>query len=71
MDRANRLAGVASHPARPSRSILVSFFDLVWRWRERARQRRALLALDDRLLSDIGISRAEAEGEACKPFWRP
>jgi uncharacterized protein YjiS (DUF1127 family) len=40
------------------------------RWHELARQRRALLALDDRMLKDIGISRAEAEGEACRPFWR-
>ena len=28
------------------------------------RERRALLRLDDRLLKDIGISRAQAEGEA-------
>ena len=33
------------------------------------RQRRALLALDDRLLSDIGISRADAEGEAARRYW--
>ena len=39
-------------------------------WRELARQRRALLSLDDRTLKDIGISRAEAEREARQPFWR-
>jgi uncharacterized protein YjiS (DUF1127 family) len=39
-------------------------------WRERARQRRALLALDDRMLKDIGITRADAEREASRPFWR-
>ncbi len=39
-------------------------------WCERARQRRALASLDDRLLSDIGVSRAEADREARKPFWR-
>jgi uncharacterized protein YjiS (DUF1127 family) len=27
--------------------------------------------LDDRLLRDVGLSRAEAEREAHKPFWRP
>jgi hypothetical protein len=27
-------------------------------------------ALDDRLLDDIGITRAEAEFLSCKPFWR-
>lgn len=31
-------------------------------------QRRALLSLDDHMLHDIGISRAEAEGIASKPF---
>jgi uncharacterized protein YjiS (DUF1127 family) len=38
---------------------------------ERVRQRQALMALDDRLLKDIGVSRADAEREANKPFWRP
>ena len=38
-------------------------------WHELARQRRALLALNDHMLEDIGISRAEAEREASRPFW--
>lgn len=71
MDRANRLAGVVLYPARSPHGMLVSFFDLIWQWRERVRQRRALLELDDRLLSDIGIGRAEAEHEAGRPFWLP
>ena len=37
---------------------------------ERARQRRALAALNDDLLKDIGVSRAMAEYEADKAFWR-
>ena len=36
---------------------------------EKSKQRRALRALDDRLLADIGITRQAAEREACKPFW--
>jgi uncharacterized protein YjiS (DUF1127 family) len=40
------------------------------RWHELSRQRRALLALDERMLKDIGISRGEAEREARRPFWR-
>jgi uncharacterized protein YjiS (DUF1127 family) len=32
------------------------------------RQRRALMALDDRQLSDIGLSRSQAYCEAAKPF---
>jgi uncharacterized protein YjiS (DUF1127 family) len=39
-------------------------------WRERARQRRALRRLDERLLRDIGVTRAAAEREARAPFWR-
>ena len=37
---------------------------------DRARQRRSLLELSDHMLRDIGVSRAEALGEAAKPFWR-
>ncbi len=39
-------------------------------WQERSRQRHLLASLDDRLLSDIGLSRADAEREAAIPFWR-
>jgi uncharacterized protein YjiS (DUF1127 family) len=34
-----------------------------------ARQRRQLKLMDDYLLKDIGISRADAEREASRPFW--
>ena len=40
------------------------------RWQERINGRHALLKLDDRMLRDIGISRADAAREADKPFWR-
>lgn len=50
---------------------LVAALDLFDKWLERSRQRRSLLALDDRLLRDIGISRADAEGEGSKRFWQP
>lgn len=39
-------------------------------WVDRRRQRRALLGLNDDLLKDIGVSRADAFREAAKPFWR-
>ncbi|MBT5648410.1 MAG: DUF1127 domain-containing protein [Rhodospirillaceae bacterium] len=39
-------------------------------WQGRYRQRRALIALSDRALHDIGIGRSEAWGEHAKPFWR-
>lgn len=39
-------------------------------YRECRRSRRQLLALDDRLLNDIGISRLQAKNEGKKAFWR-
>ena len=44
--------------------------DLLLIWSDRMRQRRHLAELDDRLLQDIGISRADVEGEISRPFWR-
>jgi uncharacterized protein YjiS (DUF1127 family) len=49
---------------------MAAFVDMVLGWLERARQRRALMALSDHMLRDIGLSRATAHGEAAKPFWR-
>lgn len=40
-------------------------------WRARHRSRAELMALDERALRDIGLSREEAEAEGRKPFWRP
>ena len=39
-------------------------------WRKRARERRELMSLDDRMLRDIGLSRGVIEAEGRKPFWR-
>jgi uncharacterized protein YjiS (DUF1127 family) len=38
-------------------------------WR-RWRTRRTLAELDDRMLHDIGASRAEAQAESAKSFWQ-
>jgi uncharacterized protein YjiS (DUF1127 family) len=38
--------------------------------RRRSQGRTRLATLDDRMLKDIGISRADAEFLANKPFWR-
>jgi uncharacterized protein YjiS (DUF1127 family) len=46
------------------------FVETVREWRHRARSRRALLAVDDRELRDIRLTRVDAEREARKPFWR-
>lgn len=39
-------------------------------WRRRARDRGRLAELDDRMLKDIGITRADVEFLISKPFWR-
>ena len=39
-------------------------------WDRRHRQRQQLRELDPALLRDIGVSDAEAEAEAAKPFWK-
>lgn len=40
-------------------------------WIKRHQDREALLHLDDRMLADIGLTRADAYMEVRKPFWRP
>ncbi len=50
---------------------LSALWETLFTWRERASQRRHLASLEDGLLKDMGISRADAECEASKPFWRP
>lgn len=39
-------------------------------WRRRVRERGELAALDERMLKDIGLTRADAEYLSNKPFWR-
>jgi uncharacterized protein YjiS (DUF1127 family) len=45
--------------------------DALFTWQERAAQRAHLSALEDRILRDIGLSRADVDHETSKPFWRP
>jgi uncharacterized protein YjiS (DUF1127 family) len=48
---------------------IADFLDTLSLWRRRLEERRAIAALDDRLLRDIGMAREVAEREAVKPFW--
>lgn len=54
--------------------IAIEFISHAWaalaRMQQRRRERRQLAELDERLLRDIGIERADALREARKPFWR-
>jgi uncharacterized protein YjiS (DUF1127 family) len=59
---------VAQAPVRVGQAIaagLLTVFD----WRERAVQRRMLADLDDRLLRDLGLTRADVYKECRKQFW--
>ena len=39
-------------------------------WRHRAVQRRALQAMSEHMLDDIGLTRGQVEREAAKYFWQ-
>jgi uncharacterized protein YjiS (DUF1127 family) len=51
------------------RDLFAGTLQLIVLWHERARQRRALATLDERMLRDIGITRYDALLESAKPFW--
>lgn len=50
---------------------LKSLAALVLAWQARARERHHLARLDDRMLRDVGLSRADTDREWRKPFWYP
>ncbi len=47
----------------------IALFDGLMAALERARSRRQLMSLDDRLLKDIGVDRATAQIEGRKSVW--
>ena len=49
---------------------IVKAADLVYLWQRRIAERDHLQTLDSRMLSDIGLSRADVASEAGKNFWR-
>jgi uncharacterized protein YjiS (DUF1127 family) len=60
-------------PARaraPIADTIQAMLDRAIVWWERSRQRHHLADLDDHLLRDIGLSRADVELEYHKPFWQ-
>jgi uncharacterized protein YjiS (DUF1127 family) len=68
---------VRTHKANPDRDrtrvlhrVLAKIGSELAEWRRRSRDRRALAAMSDRSLRDIGITRYDATFEANKPFWR-
>jgi uncharacterized protein YjiS (DUF1127 family) len=61
--------GTAFRLGRRMQALAVLACARLLRWHELSRQRRAVLALNERMLKDIGITRGEAECEARRPFW--
>ncbi len=49
---------------------LSSLLGTLFTWQGRIDDRMRLSELDDRLLSDMGISRTDAQYESSKPFWK-
>jgi uncharacterized protein YjiS (DUF1127 family) len=46
------------------------FFDSAFECHTRSRERSVLRALDDHMLRDVGLTRADVYREVSKPFWR-
>jgi uncharacterized protein YjiS (DUF1127 family) len=68
---------VRTHKAKPDRDrisvvhqVLAKIRSELGEWRRRLRDRRALAAMSDRSLRDIGLTRYDAASEVNKPFWR-
>jgi uncharacterized protein YjiS (DUF1127 family) len=51
-------------------SLRKKFAETLREWRRRLRSRRDLMTLSNRDLWDMRLTRADAEQEASKPFWR-
>ena len=57
-------------PLATLRQGLIVVAETLVRWQERADQRLRLSGLDEHLLKDIGLSRADTLPESAKPFWK-
>ena len=67
---ANTYAYHRHAPLRAATGLVGRAIDIVLRWQERAKGRKELEQLDDRMLKDIGLNRIDALREADKPFWK-
>ncbi len=53
-----------------ARHWAVTAIQTLLQWQERASQRHHIAGLNDRALKDVGLTRADVESEAAKPFWQ-
>ncbi len=60
----------AAHKLPVLAALAVRFANVVVSWETRRRTRLHLKDLDDHLLRDIGLTRAEARTEASRLFWQ-
>ena len=65
----NALSYLQSRPLPPLATLAVFVAVVVVSWSERRKSRIALGHLDNRLLDDIGLTRAQARFECERPFW--
>jgi uncharacterized protein YjiS (DUF1127 family) len=65
---ANRSA-IGPSPLAPWARQMAGMLQHLGEWRERARSRRLLQQLDDRMLRDVGLTRADVARECAKHFW--
>ena len=68
---AGETRGSVPRRAGPAAVLAMLIADRISTWLRRARERRDLGSLDDYMLKDIGVSRADVEFEAQKHFWMP
>ena len=65
----NRVVGRMAPATAAAGNFLMSIVTRVKRWSELSRQRAQLAQMSDQMLSDIGLSRADALQEADRYFW--
>ncbi len=72
MIQSSNTCGVAIGSVGPvvKRGLLARLLDALALWQERSAQRTRLTGVEDHILRDIGLTRADFEQELRKPFWR-
>lgn len=66
---ATAAAAALSAIAEVTGGLALIAFGTLYTWQSRASERAQLKAMDDYMLKDIGITRADAARETTKPFW--